>query len=263
MTSKSVDFNRAAEYYDATRGFQAGVDVHIGATIAKAGAFVADSRILEVGIGTGRIGLPVSKHVRSYIGVDLSAAMMERLRAKRAGEPVYLVLADATQLPFPAHTFDGAVAVHVFHLIPNWRDALREIARVLRPGAALVHCYTEGYRHNPHTAAMQQIWDEAVPQDRATRVGVQWEQYETFLLDEGWQQKDVQVYTYPENLIPQQLLEYRAKRQGSGTWHLSDEELNRGVTALKAYIDAHFDDPNQPIVIDQQFLARAYTPPEQ
>ncbi|MBZ0288422.1 MAG: class I SAM-dependent methyltransferase, partial [Anaerolineae bacterium] len=187
--------------------------------------------------------------------------MMERLRAKRAGEPVYLALADATRLPFPDNTFDGAVAVHVFHLIPNWRDALREVARVLRPGAPLVHCFSDGHRHNPHTAALQQVWDDAVPQERTTRVGLRWEEHETFMTLEGWHEANIATYTYQNPITPQSILDYREQRQGSATWRLSDEDLNRGVEALKAYIAAHYPDPNQPIMIEERFQAMAYTPP--
>jgi len=48
--------------------------------------------------------------------------------------PFPLAQADATRLPFPDHQFGAAVASHVFHLIPEWRDALAEVIRVVRPG---------------------------------------------------------------------------------------------------------------------------------
>lgn len=46
--------------------------------------------------------------------------------------------ADATLLPFAARSFGSVLAFHVLHLIPDWRIALDEAVRVLRPGGAIV-----------------------------------------------------------------------------------------------------------------------------
>lgn len=263
MAQKSVAFDRAVEYYDATRGFPVGIEPHIGETIAKAGRFTDKSRVLEIGVGTGRIALPVAPHVGSYVGIDLSRPMMERLLMKRTNELVVVANADATQLPFAENTFDGAVAVHVFHLIPNWRDSLSELARVLRPGAPLVHCSDIGYRENEQARALQAVWDEAVPQDYAGTPGVNWKDSDTFLLNEGWQHRNTEVYSFTDNTFsPAKYLEYREKRLGSGTWRISDEDHRRGVEAVRAYITAHYPDPTQPLGVQSQFQAMAYLPPD-
>ncbi len=263
MTSKSVAFDRAVEYYDATRGFPPGVPEHIGATIAQAGGFSAQSRVLEIGVGTGRIALPTAKHVRTYIGIDLSRPMMERLLAKRTDEPVSIANADATRLPLRDQVFDAVIAVHVFHLIPNWRDAVQEVARVLRPGAPLIHCVTRGQEANEQINALQNIWNEAVPQDDAGQIGIGWKDYHTFLLDEGWEHRNTEVYTFTDDVSfsPQKFLDYREQRLGSGTWRLSDEQIERGVQAVRAHIAAHYPDPTQPIAVESQFKAMAYLPP--
>jgi SAM-dependent methyltransferase len=52
--------------------------------------------------------------------------------------PVAVVRADATDLPFAANSFDVAVCVHTLEHIPDDRQALREIHRVLRPGGHAV-----------------------------------------------------------------------------------------------------------------------------
>jgi SAM-dependent methyltransferase len=65
--------------------------------------------------------------------------MLRRLAANAAGDsPFPLAQADATRLPFAAGTFGSVLAVHVLHLIPDWRVAVDEAVRVLRPGGALV-----------------------------------------------------------------------------------------------------------------------------
>ncbi len=133
MPSVSVSFDRAADYYDATRGFPPGGEQAIAHLFTQAGGLSGGSLVLEIGVGTGRIALPLARHVRMLVGVDISRQMVNRLLAKRTDEPVYPVLADATRLPFADHLFDAAVAVHVFHLISAWQQALDELARVLRP----------------------------------------------------------------------------------------------------------------------------------
>src|SRR5262245_28598658 len=133
--SESVAFDRAADYYDQTRGYPPGEERAVASIIAQAGDFNKASRVLEIGVGTGRIALPVSAYTGAYVGVDISRPMMARLKAKQSGEAVYVAEADATLLPFAEHSFDGAAAVHVFHLIPGWQKALAELKRVLRPGA--------------------------------------------------------------------------------------------------------------------------------
>src|SRR6476661_3003193 len=82
----SVSFDRAAEYYDATRGYATGSDDRIrDAIVAYAGAGKT-TRFLELGVGTGRIALPFIRAGYDYTGIDISSAMMDRLAAKLAGD---------------------------------------------------------------------------------------------------------------------------------------------------------------------------------
>ena len=94
---------------------------------------------LEIGVGTGRIALPLAAAGVAMVGVDLSLPMMGVLVDKAGGRPPFpLAQADAVALPFRGGCFAGAVASHVFHLIPAWRDALVELRRVLRPGGVIL-----------------------------------------------------------------------------------------------------------------------------
>jgi ubiquinone/menaquinone biosynthesis C-methylase UbiE len=102
-------------------------------------------RILEIGVGTGA-NVPLvldalgGRTVELW-GVDLAKGMarIARRRAARNGwDPLRLALADAHALPFPDAHFD-----RVFHVgaTNNYRDpalALREMARVARPGTPVV-----------------------------------------------------------------------------------------------------------------------------
>src|SRR5262245_32739176 len=119
VLASSVSFDRAAEYYDQTRGFPPGVENPATALFMKAGNLTSHSRVLEIGVGTGRIALPLVSQVGSFFGIDISPAMMHRLRSKPGGEKIALIQGDALHLPFADASLDAVVAVHVFHLIPN------------------------------------------------------------------------------------------------------------------------------------------------
>jgi ubiquinone/menaquinone biosynthesis C-methylase UbiE len=100
--------------------------------------------VLAVGFGPG-VGIASLierfPHVR-VCGVDPSATMVEQATrrnrtAVREGR-VELAQARAESLPWPDDAFDGAVAVNSMQLWDPLEDAVREIARVVRPGGVLV-----------------------------------------------------------------------------------------------------------------------------
>lgn len=138
---ESVNFDRAADYYDATRGLPA--DAMAAMTDLLARELGAHQPCLEIGVGTGRIALPLSARGIRLAGADISGGMLRQLLSNAAcwaqGALALPVLqADATLLPFAARSFGSVLAVHVLHLIPDWRIAVDEALRVLRPGGALV-----------------------------------------------------------------------------------------------------------------------------
>jgi len=99
---------------------------------------VAD--VLELGCGIGTVSHYLGDAYGWRVtGTDFDAAQVQEAR-RRYGEHDRLAFmqADATRLPFPDGSFDLVVSQNVFHHIPNWADAAREAARVLRPGGFVV-----------------------------------------------------------------------------------------------------------------------------
>jgi len=134
---ESVNFDRAAGYYDATRALPEATMAQLTGLLT---AELAERQpCLEIGVGTGRFALPLRAAGIAMAGTDISGAMLRRLAANAGGDsPFPLAQADATRLPFAAGTFGSVLAVHVLHLIPDWRVAVDEAVRVLRPGGALI-----------------------------------------------------------------------------------------------------------------------------
>jgi SAM-dependent methyltransferase len=95
--------------------------------------------VLEIGVGTGQMALPVHAAGVKVVGVDLSAAMLQQLTRKAGGRaPFPLARGDATRLPFGDASFGAAYLRWVLHLIPSWRRALGELVRVVEPGGVIV-----------------------------------------------------------------------------------------------------------------------------
>jgi SAM-dependent methyltransferase len=260
MNNASISFDRAAEFYDETRGFPPGEETRVAAFLARAGGLTSSSRLLEIGIGTGRIALPLSAQVGAVYGADLSSRMLARLNAKRHSEAVFAVQADATRLPYASHVFDAAVTVHVFHLIPAWREALAELARVLKSDGKLLHCWTEEANDSP-TILIRKAFDAALPAGRPD-VGVSWKRNNSFLSEEGWRMvRDTQLYTYADRQSPDYILQTYRERKWSRSWRLSDAEMAAGMAAAEAAVRQHFPDPSLPTDIKTEFFVRVYQPP--
>ena len=97
--------------------------------------------VLEVGVGTG-LALPHYHRSKRITGIDLSAEMLERARARVAGEGLGHVQGlhelDAEATGFPNGSFDVAVAMFVASVVPNPRRLMAEMRRVVRPGGTLL-----------------------------------------------------------------------------------------------------------------------------
>ncbi len=130
----SVSFDRAAAYYDETRGLsEEGVRK---TTVLLAGLFSKAGRVIEVGVGTGQVSLPLHEAGVDLVGLDLAQPMLLALLEKAGGSsPFPLVQGDTSRMPFLDDAFGGAFLRWVLPLIPDWQGAVREIARVLAPGA--------------------------------------------------------------------------------------------------------------------------------
>lgn len=254
-----VVFDRAAGYYDETRGFPPGVEERVAELFARAGGLDRGSRVLELGIGTGRIALPLAARGVRVVGVDLSAPMLARLVEKRGALAVSPVRADAARLPFRDAAFDAVIGVHVFHLIPAWRAVLAEAARVLRPRGLLLH----GADDQSGGGIWARWRERLAAQLDVENVGVPRARFERFPEDEGWRPAaDPARLGFARRLRPAELLDRIAGRTWSVTWRMGEAELTQAVAALRAELLARFGDLEREVEIETGFWVRAYRAPE-
>ena len=133
----SVPFDQAVEYYDRTRALPPAVHAEVVEVLRA--ELEGRGTCLEIGVGTGRIALSLAGAGIPLVGADLSAPMLHRLVENAGGsQPFPLLQADATLLPFDGARFGAALASHVLHLIADWRTAVAELVRVIRPGGVLL-----------------------------------------------------------------------------------------------------------------------------
>ena len=104
---------------------------------------LAHGQVLEIGIGTGLNLEHYDKaKVERIVGLDPGRQMhrLARKRVTRAGLAVELAGLSAEQIPYPDGNFDTVVVTYSLCTIPDARAALREMRRVLKPGAKLIFC---------------------------------------------------------------------------------------------------------------------------
>jgi SAM-dependent methyltransferase len=119
-----ISFDRVAPLYDASRGLPPSVASAVADRLAR---LIGSERTLEVGVGTARWARPLEERGVRIVGVDLAREMLRVARGKGFGRGVQ---ADARRLPFRDRSFDGALSVHLLHLVHDVPGVLREIARV-------------------------------------------------------------------------------------------------------------------------------------
>jgi SAM-dependent methyltransferase len=125
----AVSLDRVAAIYDATRWSGVPPEIMKKLLDTMKELFAGCSAILDVGIGTGRFAEYFNDSGFNIVGVDVSLSMMAKARGKRLRD---LVQADAHHLPFRDRAFDGAIMIHVLHLVGDWVQVVGEVGRVTR-----------------------------------------------------------------------------------------------------------------------------------
>ncbi|WP_238007548.1 class I SAM-dependent methyltransferase [Dactylosporangium sp. AC04546] len=131
---------RVAAQYDARSADMAEPAV-VGPVVAALAELADGGRVLELGIGTGRIALPLAARGVTVHGIDLSRAMVARLKEKPGGDSVSVTIGD-----FATTRVDGAfsLAYLVFNTIMNLTTqeaqvaCFRNVAAHLVPGGRFV-----------------------------------------------------------------------------------------------------------------------------
>ncbi|HUP72543.1 MAG TPA: class I SAM-dependent methyltransferase [Acidimicrobiales bacterium] len=147
----------------------------VTATVARVHELSNSGRVLELGVGTGRIALPLVSAGLEVVGIDASSEMLDALRTKDTAHRVHAVFGDMADLPF-APTFSLVLVAFntLFNLAGHDRieTCFAEVARVLLPdGAFVVEAFVPPLPGEAPDdgVSVREIRDDAVVLTAATR----------------------------------------------------------------------------------------------
>jgi len=129
--------DRVADVYDQ---MTAGL-ADPAAAVDRLAELAGSGPALELGVGTGRVALPLAARGVTVHGIDASAAMVERLRAKPGGDAIEVTLGDFAGVPVTGRYRLVYVVFNTFFALLTQDDQVRCFAAVaerLEPGGAFV-----------------------------------------------------------------------------------------------------------------------------
>jgi SAM-dependent methyltransferase len=240
VADDSVVFDRAAGYYDRTRGLPPSTAA--AQTRLLAGALAGSAApLLEVGVGTGRIAIPLAEAGFRVVGVDLSAPMLAVLASKKSR--VIALRGSALQLPVADQSAGAVICCHVLHLIPDWQAAVAEARRALRPGGLLLAA--RGGRPTGIGAEIQrQIELAAGIEPGRGAVGLD----DLSVLDEYLSARGAQVRHLPEidsgaTWPASDYLKAAGRNTYSWTWPIEESRLARAIDQARDWLTRTRGDP--------------------
>jgi SAM-dependent methyltransferase len=249
-------FDRVAAIYDATRGLSPEVEAAIADGFARLAGATPATTFLEVGVGTGRIALPLVRDGFRYAGVDLSGSMLAAAQGKAVVLPGCLLLAhaDAVALPFAAAAFDAGIVVHVFHLIRNWPLALNELLRVIKPGGRFLY----GFEHWLPTGgryAFDQQWRAILARYGAAPGGHGTTDAPVFATLErrGLRPETTAVAAWQTTTTVATTLAGYTSRTFSSSWTIPDDIFARAGAELAAWAQSHYPDTDATLTVESRF----------
>ena len=138
LAQRASTFDQQAPGYDARVGLPESVGAAVAAEIMVCAELQTDDLVLELGVGTGEIGVHLARLPVRYVGLDSSQAMLDVFRAKGILGSSSLIVADCNQ-PWPLP--DGSAAVvfasRVIHLLDP-EHITRETVRICRSAGYLI-----------------------------------------------------------------------------------------------------------------------------
>ena len=97
-----------------------------------------EMNVLELACGSGQLTFRLAETVGHWEATDFSERMVAEAAKRPHLQNLQFAVRDATNLPYPDHSFDAVLIANALHIMPEPDRALREIRRVLKPGGILL-----------------------------------------------------------------------------------------------------------------------------
>lgn len=138
-------FDNISRRYDLMNHVMTGgMDIHWRKMVAKLAATLdgrSSQRVIDVATGTGDLAFALQDAgVPEVVGLDFSAEMIAKATQKASKRPagVEFMVGDGMHLPFGDATFDACTISFGLRNMEDYTAAIREMARVLKPGGKFV-----------------------------------------------------------------------------------------------------------------------------
>jgi ubiquinone/menaquinone biosynthesis C-methylase UbiE len=133
-------FDAEAARYDAAYDRPGRAGAALRSRLATVGELLGTGpgRVLDAGMGAGRLAAELEQSGWQVSGVDLSQEMLARARTRLPHAGTRLVKASIEHLPFQAESFDAVVATGVLEYSTDLESAVNEVTRVLAGGGRAV-----------------------------------------------------------------------------------------------------------------------------
>ena len=258
-------FDRVAHCYDETRGMPPDVTAEIADGIAAVLRDLAPQpHVIEIGVGTGRVAVPLAERGVRVTGLDISPRMVGVLRGKRTD--IGVVLAESSRPPFRRGSFDAALFVHILHLVPDPAATMAATLRLTAPGGLLLR----GQEDRPEGSLDEAMGD--ILQETGREVaGIELRgrfRHEAGLaafdraVDEaGCVVETRRVATWQRVTTAREVLEGLARRDFSGAWEIPEERMEALLAAMRPKVVGWFGGLDTPRPAERAFdLAIARLP---
>ncbi len=92
-----------------------------------------DDTVLEIGTGAGYFSQMLAQHCKAFTGIEIEAEACQETRRRLQGRG-QVIEGDAQSLPFEDGSYSAVVCLEVLEHLPDFKKAVREIHRCLKPG---------------------------------------------------------------------------------------------------------------------------------
>jgi ubiquinone/menaquinone biosynthesis C-methylase UbiE len=255
-TYTAMSFRDIAQQYNSINFIPETAKKEIGHSILN--LVGKGKKIIDVGAGAGRITIPIAETGLDTTAFDVEEEMLAeltRLSAER-GLVIDSLKGDIARMPFDDETFDAVFTSNVLHLVDEWKLALADIKRILKPNGLLIQG-RDWLDPTSFFAKMRTELRKTIAHLDPTMIptaaaGPQLFQHITML--GGLNLPDVVGATWIEYTSPAQILERMQKRKHNETWQLEEKLFQEVMAHITDWTHKNFPDLTAEEPIEWKFL---------
>ncbi|GAA6616803.1 class I SAM-dependent methyltransferase [Scytonema sp. NUACC26] len=257
-------YDRIAQIYDQTRWLTESVAEEVADFILDLTRATPEISFLEPGVGTGLNVLPLVRRGYSVTGMDISEEMLSRFRQKINGTPSNLTLlnTDASRLPFPDHSFNVVLTVHMIHTLSDWRAFLDDIDRVLKPEGFYLNCQwitpPKRKEFEDYFRAILSEYKGDKQEPKNVDVAIQEIDVDKYLNSKGYISNYFIAKQWAVNNTVEELLSFFKLRAYGFCWQVSDEIFSQSLNEFEEFCVEHYGSLETVLSSDAKFEIWAY-----